>query len=169
MKHQLAIELTPAHVKYAVRKFFLKNARRPAVALVVLTALVVVLRIEDPKLGRFADLLTGFADLMTMVIVVFVLLILMLYFFALKQRLLRLKRYGGKVQYEFSEDSFRSKSGWASLEIKWEIFKSLSVYPLALELWSPETGFFTLPTEQTSDEIKEFLKRKVVSAGGKIS
>jgi hypothetical protein len=108
-------------------------------------------------------------NLLSMMILVFVLLIPMVYVLALKQRLVRLKRYGGKVQFEFSEDSFKSKSGWASLETKWEIFKSLSVYPKALLLSSPETGFFTFPTEQTSDEIKDFLKRKVVSVGGKIS
>jgi hypothetical protein len=31
-----------------------------------------------------------------------------------------------------------------------------------------KAGYLTLPTDQISDELKEFLKQKIVSVGGKI-
>jgi hypothetical protein len=61
--------------------------------------------------------------------------------------LARLKKFGGTVIYEFTEEVCKTKSGWASTEIKWEAFQALWIYPKVWMLFSKDMGYFTFPVD----------------------
>jgi hypothetical protein len=158
MNQQFTIQMNEEHIKYASRKFFFRHFRKSILLLTLLAALVFIFFIFGQQ----------FNWLMVGALVFLVSFLFMLYVRLTGKRLSLFRKYGGTINYEFSEDFFKSKSGWASLEMKWETFKAVWIYPKVWMLWSGEAGYFTFPVDQISNDIKEFLKQKIVSVGGKV-
>jgi hypothetical protein len=159
--YQFTIQLTEEHIKYAARRFCFKVCGKAVLALLLLTAIAFVLNACGQPFNRLADAVLGMVGFTAV-------LFFFLYVMLLKKRLSLFKKYGGTVNYEFSEELFKSKSGWASLEAKWEAFQAICVFPKTWMLTSRNIGYFTFPVDQTTDEAKEFLKQKIISVGGKI-
>jgi hypothetical protein len=72
------------------------------------------------------------------------------------------------VSYELSEEFMKAKSALGSVELKWESFKGIWIFPEVWLLMIDKANYMTLPADQISNEIKEFLKRKIISVGGKV-
>ena len=127
----------------------------------LLVAGFAVLRIVSGK----TDLLAG----IFLAIAVFGLgIIVVAYFQSRNYRLSQFRNAGNSVSYELSEEFFKAKSGMGSTELKWESFKALWIFQKVWLLVFDKNGYLTLPTDQISNEVKEFLKRKIISVGGKV-
>lgn len=83
-------------------------------------------------------------------------------------RLSQFRKTGQSVSYELSDDIFKAKSAMGTIELKWSSFKALWVFQKVWLLVFDKNGYVTLPTDQISDEIKEFLRKKIISTGGKV-
>jgi hypothetical protein len=90
------------------------------------------------------------------------------YFQGRKYALSQFRKTGNSVSYELSEEFFKAKSGMGSVELKWDSFKALWVFRKVWLLVFDKSGYLTLPADQISNEVKEFLKQKIVSVGGKV-
>ena len=161
MNHQFTVKVSETHVRCAVQKFFFSTIGKAIPGLFVLAALALALIIFGPQLGWLYGALVGGLSFC-------VILFFMLYAVLLEKRLVLLQKYGGVIDYQLSEELFKSKSGWALLETRWEIFQTVLVSPKIWLLYSKHIGYFVFPTEQTSDDVRDFLKRKIISVGGKI-
>ena len=159
MNHQFTIQFTEEHIKYASRKFFF----RAFLKTILLSCLSIGIIFAVCCGSRQWDWTIGVPIGMLAIMAVF----LFSFYIRMAQKpLARFKQYGGTIGYDFSEDSFKSKSGWASAEFKWEVFKAVWIFPKAWLLLSRDGGYFTFPVEQTSNEVREFLKQKISSVGG---
>jgi hypothetical protein len=159
--YQFTIQIAEEHIKYALSKFFFRNFKKTFLIFGVLGVLVVVMYLQAREVNGFIGAFLG--------LLVFSAIFLFFFYNALAKKLLaRLKKFGGTVNYEFTEDFCKTKSGWASTEIKWEAFHTIWIFPKVWMLVSRDMGYFTFPVEQISSEIREFLKRKIISVGGKI-
>jgi len=158
---QFTIQITEKHIKYASGKFFFRILKKAFLMLSVLMALVLFMYLEAHAVTGFIEVLLGILGFSAIFLFFF-------YFALLKQSLARFKKFGGKVDYEFTDDFCKAKSGWASTEIKWGAFHALWIYPMVWILFSRDVGYCTLPGDQISSEIREFLKQKIISVGGKI-
>ena len=161
MNYQFTIQVNETHIKNAVQKFFWATIGKAVPAMLVLAAVAIALAVFGREFGWLSGALVGIWVFCTI-------LFFFLYNVLLQKRLALFKRYGGAAQYEFSEDYFKSKSGWASLETKWESFQAVFVSPKIWMLNSAQIGYFVFPIEQISNDIKDFLKRKIISVGGKV-
>ena len=91
------------------------------------------------------------------------------YFQRLNHALSQLKMMGdGTVHYEVSDDRIKASSSLGSTEVKWKMFKALWIFPRVWLLMFDKAGYLTLPSEQMSEDVKEFLKRRIAAVGGKI-
>ena len=161
MNYQFTIQIAEEHIKYASSKFFFRNFKKAFLILGILGALIIVMYLQNRVIDGFIGGLMG----------IFAFFVLFLFFFynALQKKpLARLKKFGGTVNYELADEVCKIKSGWASTEIKWQAFQALWVYSKVWMLFSKDMGCFTFPVEQISNEVKEFLKQKIVSVGGKV-
>ena len=161
MIYQFTIQITEKHIKYALNKFFFRNFRKAFLMFGALGLLVLIMYLEAREITGFTELLLG-------LLVVSIIFSFFFYTALLKQLLARFKKFGGKNDYEFTEVFCKTKSNWASSEIKWEAFQELWIYPEVWMLFSKDVGYFTFPFDQISSEVREFLKQKIVSVGGKI-
>jgi YcxB-like protein len=161
MNHQFTIQFTEEHIKYACRKFFVRyvGIGLPIVCLLLMIALAQ--RLTSGKM----DILTG---CYLAIVVMGVGFFLSAYIQRRSYLLSQFRKTGNVVSYELSEEFFKAKSEMGSTELKWETFKGIWIFPKVWLLMFDKAGYLTLPVEQISDEIKESLKRKIVSVGGKI-
>ena len=161
MTYQFTIQLTEEHIKYALSKFFFRNLKKAFLILGALVMLVLIMYLNAREINGFIELLLGLLVIST--------IFLFFFYTALRKQLLdRFKKSGGTNEYEFTEEYCKTKSSLASTEIKWEAFQGLWIYPKAWMLFSRDVGYFTFPIDQISSEIREFLKQKIISVGGKI-
>jgi hypothetical protein len=161
MNYQFTIQFSEEQIKYAAKQFFFRRFRNTFLAIGILLLVAVTFFLQSREINGFVGILLGI--LLFMVATLF-----FVYVRLAEKPLARFKKYGGIVSYELSDDSFKSKSGWATAEIKWERFKAIWIFPKAWLLLSRDGGYFTFPIEQISNEIREFLKRKISSLGGLI-
>ena len=161
MNYQFTIQFTEEHIKYACGKYF---ARFVGIAFPIACLIVggsAVLRMVSGKM----DLLAG----MLLAIPLFGIAVMVsAYFQSRSSRLSQFRKTGKSVSYELSEEFFKAKSEMGSTELKWNSFKALWVFQKVWLLVFDKNGYLTLPTDQVSNEVKEFLKQKIVSVGGKI-
>ena len=161
MNYQFTIQFREEHIKYACRKYF---ARFVGIIFPVVCLLLAAFAILQMVSGK-ADWITG----MFMAIALFgVGIIVAAYFQNLKYRLSQFRKTGNSISYKLSEELFKAKSAMGSMELKWESFKALWIFQKVWLLVFDKSGYLTLPADQISNEAKEFLKRKIVSVGGKI-
>jgi hypothetical protein len=161
MTYQFTIQITEEHVKYAFRKFFFRNFRKAFFALGALGLLVLIMYLD-------AHVINGFIETLGGLLVVSIIFSFFFYNAMRKQLLARLKKFGGRDDCELTEDFCKTKGNLASTEIKWEAFQALWIYPKVWMLFSRDVGYLTFPVDQISSEIREFLKQKITSVGGKI-
>ena len=162
MSHQFTIQFTEGHIKYACRKFFVRYV---GIGFPIAWSLMVVVfaqRVASHK----ADILAGVC---VTVAVMSALFFLSIYVKRLAYSLTQFRKFGNKVSYELSEDFFRARSEMGSSELKWETFQGIWIFPKVWLLMYDKAGYLTLPVDQISQEVKKFLKRKMVSVGGKIT
>jgi hypothetical protein len=161
MNYQFTIQFSEEHIRYACRKFFARyiGIAFPAVCL----ALLVWggLRIAQGQRDLFAGVILSVAALGIIFVVA-------AYFQNCSYRLSQFRQTGNAVSYELSEELFKAKSGMGSTELNWESFKAIWVFQKVWLLMFDKAGYLTLPTDQVSNEVKEFLKQKIVSVGGKV-
>jgi hypothetical protein len=161
MNHQFTIQFSEEHIKYACRKFFARFVGIGFPVACLLVAAVAVFRMISGK----TDLLAGIFLTVAVVGVVFV---GTAYFQRRAHALSHFHQTGETVSYELSEEFFKAKSGLGSTEVKWESFKAIWTFPKVWLLMFDRANYLTLPADQISNDIKEFLKRKIISVGGKV-
>jgi len=161
MSHQFTIQFTEEHVKYACRKFFARFIGVGFPIACLLVAGVAILRMASGK----TDLLAGVFLTVAVVGMVFV---VAAYFQRRAHSLSHFRQTGETVSYELSEDFFKANSSLGSIEMKWESFKAIWTFPKVWLLMFDKANYLTLPADQISGDIKDFLKRKIISVGGKI-
>ena len=111
------------------------------------------------------DLISG---ILLAVVVLAVGILVSAYIHCRSYRLSQFRKTGNLVSYEFTEKYFKAKSEIGSSELKWEFFTGIWIFPKIWLLLIDKAGYVTLPVDQISDEIKDFLKHKIVSVGGVI-
>jgi hypothetical protein len=163
MTYKVTIQITEEHVRYAARKYFFKRFGTSTVllslgAVLLMASLLFDSRKVDWSAGVLIGMLgTGMAAYIA------------LYFGIPKKKVERLKQYGGTIIYEFSDDLFKVMYSLGSADIKWETFKEIWLFPKAWLLLPREGGgYYTFPTDQISGDISDFLKRRIMTAGGQI-
>jgi len=161
MNYQFTVQINEEHIKYASQKFFYKKILK-ATLLVALSIVLILLAFTSNQQWDWS------IGLPVVMIIFTAFFLFSLYSRLTQKRLSLFRKHGGKIDYEFSENSFKSHSGWATLETKWDVFKAIWIYPKVWMLWSGDIGYFTFPVEQVGEDIKKFLKQKIVSVGGKI-
>ena len=161
MNYQFTIQFSEEHIEYACRKFFVRyvGVAFPAVCLVcfVWGGMLVV-----------SDQQNFFAGVILTLATLGIVLVVAAYFQNRSDRLSQFRQTGNSVGYELSEEFFKAKSGMGSTELKWESFKAIWTFQKVWLLVFDRSGYLTLPTDQISNDIKEFLKRKIISVGGKV-
>lgn len=162
MTHQFTIKFNEEHIKYAVRKFFVRYLGIGFPVMFLLLALVLLQRITTHQTDWiFGSLLV--------VLVMGVVFFMAAYFQRLNSALAQLRKMeDGTVHYEVSDARIKASSPLGSTEVKWEMFKGLWIFPCVWLLMFERTGYLTLPSEQMSEEIKAFLKQRIAAVGGKI-
>ena len=161
MNYQFTIQFSEEHIKYACGKYF---ARFVGIVFPIVCLLVAGFAVARMVSGK-TDLLAG----VFLTIAVFGLGIIgVAYFQSRNYRLSQFRKTGNSVSYELSEEFFKAKSGMGSMELKWESFKAIWIFQKIWLLVFDKNGYLTLPTDQISNDIKEFLKQKIVSVGGKV-
>jgi ABC-type transport system involved in cytochrome bd biosynthesis fused ATPase/permease subunit len=161
MNYQFTIQFTEEHIKYACRKFFVRFVGIIFPVVCLLVATVAVLRMASGE----ADLLSGVFLTVAVLGMVFV---VAAYFQRCAHSLSHFRKTGKTVSYELSEELFKAKSDLGATEVKWEAFKAIWTFPKVWLLMFDKANYLTLPADQISSDIKEFLKRKIISVGGKI-
>jgi len=161
MSHQFTIQFTEEHIKYACRKFFVRYV---GIGLPVVGVLMVAAFVQRLSYGKI-DFLAGCClAVVAMGASVFIAAYLQRRSYSLSQ----FRKYGNTVSYELSEEFFKAKSEMGATELKWENFKGIWIFPKVWLLMFDKAGYLTLPVDQVSGEVKEFVKQKVISVGGKI-
>ena len=161
MNHQFTIQFTEEHIKYACCKFFVRFVGIVFPVVCLLVAAVAVLRMASGE----TDLLAGVFLTVAVVGMVFV---VVAYFQRRAHSLSHFRKTGKTVSYELTEELFKAKSDLGATEVKWEAFKAIWTFPKAWLLMFDKANYLTLPADQISGDIKEFLKRKILPVGGKI-
>jgi hypothetical protein len=70
------------------------------------------------------------------------------------------------VIYRFTPESVSVKSEMGETTVKWEVFERLTITPLhTLLVFSRRTGALTLPTDQISEEVFDFIIAQFRSRG----
>ena len=161
MNYHFTIQFSEEHIKYACGKYFVRFAGIVFPVICLLVAGLAVLRMISGK----TDLIAG---IFLAVSVIGLGIIAAAYLQSRNYRLSQFRKTGKSVSYELSDDFFKAKSEMGSTELKWNSFKALWIFQKVWLLVFDKSGYLTLPVDQSSDEVKEFLKRKIVSVGGKI-
>lgn len=161
MNYQFTIQFTEEHIKYACRKFFARFVGVGFPVACLLVAANAVLRMASGK----TDLLAG---VLLTVAVVGLIFVVAAYLQRRAYSLSHFRKTGATVSYELSEEFFKANSGLGSTEVKWESFRAIWTFQKVWLLMFDRANYLTLPTDQISNDIKEFLKRKIASVGGKI-
>ena len=162
MTHQFTIKFTEEHVKCASRRWFVRYIGVGIPIMLLLVAIVVAQRLISGQLdwifGAFLAVLGVWAGLFVTA-----------YFRRLNFSKGQLRKMDdGTVQYELSDERFKTSSSLGVMEAKWEIFKGLWIFPEVWLLMFDGAGFLTLPADQLNEEVKKFLKEKIAAVGGKI-
>jgi hypothetical protein len=161
MNYQFTIQFTEEHIKYACRKYFARFVGILFPIICLLVAGFAILRMTSGKPDLIAGILLAVAVIGLGVIAV-------AYFQNCNYRLSQFRKTGQFINYELSEESFKAKSEMGSTDLKWNSFKALWIFQKVWLLVFEKNGYLTLPTDQISNEVKEFLKQKIVSVGGKV-
>jgi hypothetical protein len=161
MGYQFTIQFNEQHIKYASHKFFFKRFSNSIMSASFIAVLIILLFV----MKRHVDWLTWLG---LGVLLVSSTSLISFYFRSTQRRLARLKKQGGTIDYELSEDFLKTKTSSASAEIKWDTFKAIWIFPKVWLLLARDGGYLTFPLDQISLEIREFLKRKISSVGGLI-
>jgi hypothetical protein len=161
MNYQFTIQFSEEHIKYACSKYFTRFVGIVFPVICLLVAGFAVARMVSGK----ADLLAG---IFLTIAVVGLGIIAAAYFQSHNYRLSQFGKTGNSVSYELSKDFFKAKSGMGSMELKWESFKAIWIFQKVWLLVFDKNGYLTLPTDQISGDVKEFLKQKIISVGGKV-
>jgi hypothetical protein len=161
MNYQFTIQFSEEHIKYACGKFFARfvGIGFPIVCLIVAAVAIVRMVSGEP------DLLAGIFLTISVLGIIF---IAVAYFQRRAHSLSHFRKTGKTVSYELSEEFFKAKSDLGSTEVKWESFKAIWTFPKVWLLMFDRANYLTLPVDQISNDVKEFLKRKIISVGGKI-
>jgi hypothetical protein len=159
---QFTIKFSEEHIRYAVRKFFVRYLGIGFPVMFLLLAVVLAQR-----------MLTGQTDWifgsLLVVLVMGVGIFVAAYFQRLSQAISQLKKMGdGTVRYEVSDDRIKASSEHGSTEVKWEMFKALWIFPRVWLLMFDKAGYLTLPADQMSEDVRNFLKQRIAAVGGKI-
>ena len=161
MNYQFTIQFTEEHIKYACRKFF---ARYIGFGLPVVCLLMIVALVQRIYSGK-PDMLAG---CYLAIVIIGSGFFLSAYLQRRSYLLSQFRKTGNSISYELSEEFFKAKSEMGSMELKWNSFKAIWVFPKVWLLMFDKAGYLTLPIEQVSNEVKEFLKQKIVSVGGNV-
>jgi YcxB-like protein len=160
--YQFNITFNEDHARYAVRKFF---QRYVGLGLPIVFALLTFALVQMFTTGR-TDWLFG---ALLVVLVVGAGSFVVAYFMRLNHAIGLLRKMGSPiVSYELTEERVKASSRLGTTEVKWEMFKELWIFPRAWLLLFDKTGYFTLPYDQLSEDVKAFLKQRVTTVGGKI-
>jgi hypothetical protein len=158
---QFTIQMTERHIRSAARKFFLRKFKKVFLLVGIWGALTLAVYQATREFNGLVGVMLG--------IFCFIALLSFFLYAALpKAPLARFAKYGGRVDYELTPEVCRTKSGWATAEMKWEVMQELLIYPEIWILSSRYAGYFTLPADQIGNDVKDFLKQKMNSVGGKI-
>jgi YcxB-like protein len=162
MNYQFTIQFTEEQIKYALHKMIV---RRFGIGFPIICLLLVIAFVEEFFVGQwdwFSGSLLGIAVVYSGRFVSN----------CMQRRSAALsgfKKMEGKViNYEFSDELFKAKSELGAVELKWEKFKALWIFPEVWLLLLRRGSYLPLPANQIDNDVKEFLKRKIVSIGGKI-
>jgi len=162
VSHQFTIKFTEEHIKYAVRKFFVRYLGIRFPVMFLLLAVVLAQRIIT---GQIDWLFGSLLAVLVMGVGIFV----AAYFQRLNHALVQLRTMGdGTVRYEVSDSLVKASSSLGSTEVKWEMFEALWIFPRVWLLMFDKAGYLTLPSEQMNEDIKSFLKQRIAAVGGKI-
>jgi hypothetical protein len=161
MNYQFTIQFGEEHIKYACSKYYIRFLGIKFLIACLLVTGCSIFLILSGKVDFPAGIFLA-------VPVIVLGIIAAAYFQNRNYRLSQLRKTGKSVSYEFSEDFFKTKSGMGSMEVKWNSFKSLWIFQKVWLLVFDKNGYLTLPSDQISNEVKEFLKQKIISVGGKI-
>src|ERR1700690_2531153 len=161
MNYQFTIRFSEGHIKYACRKFF---ARYIGIGFPIIWLLMMVFLVARMSSGKM-DMVVG---IYLAVLIGSLLIFAFAYFQRCSYLLSQFRKTGNLVNYELSDEFFKAKSNLGSTELKWEAFKAIWAFPKVWLLMFDKAGYLTLPTDQIDNEIKEFLKRKIISVVGKI-
>jgi hypothetical protein len=161
MNYQFTVQFSEEHIKYACDKYFARFVGFVFPVMCLLVAAFAVLRMVSGKADLFAGILLAVAVIGLGIIVA-------AYFQSRNYRLSQFRKTGNSVSYELSEEFFKAKSQMGATEMKWESFKSIWIFQKVWLLVFDKNGYLTFPVDQISNEVKEFLKRKIISVGGKV-
>jgi hypothetical protein len=89
------------------------------------------------------------------------------YFIYLNRSLEKFRRMDTpSAKFRFSDDriGIESDIGWT--ELSWKMIEKIWKYPSVWLVFIVKQGYFTLPTAEIDDELKEFISQKVKENGG---
>jgi hypothetical protein len=161
MSYQFTIYFDEEHIRYACRGFFVRYV---GIGLPIALLLMLLVAAQRLAAGRM-DWLAGCC---LTVPVLCAGIFLSAYLQRRAYLISQFRKIGNVVSYELSEELFKAKSDLGSTELKWKAFKGIWIFPKVWLLMFDKAGYLTLPTDQVSDEVKDFLKEKIVSVGGKV-
>ncbi|HXR04637.1 MAG TPA: YcxB family protein [Verrucomicrobiae bacterium] len=161
MNYQFTVQFSEEHIKYACGKYYARFVGFVFPVVCLLVAAFAVIRMVSGKADLFAGILLAVAVIGLGIIVA-------AYFQSRNYRLSQFRKTGNSVSYELSEEFFKAKSQMGSTEMKWKSFKAIWIFQKVWLLVFDKNGYLTLPVDQISNEVKEFLKRKIISVGGKV-
>ena len=91
------------------------------------------------------------------------------YFMRLNHAVGLLKKMGTPVvSYELTVERVKASSNLGTTEVKWEMFSELWIFPRVWLLLFDKANYLTLPSNQLSEEVKDFLKMRITAVGGRI-
>jgi hypothetical protein len=162
MNYQFTIQMSEEHINYAWRKIF---ARRFGIGFPIVCLLILITFVEHSFAGQwdwFSGSLLGIAIFYSGRFISS----------SMQRRtaqLSRLKKMKDNViNSEFSDELFKVKSEAGSAELKWETFKALWIFPQVWVLLHRKGTYLLLPIDKIGNDVKDFLKQKIISIGGKI-
>jgi hypothetical protein len=100
-------------------------------------------------------------------VLVFLIVVIGFSYFLRRNRISKLYAKGDslEVTYELNDENYTASSSYGSVKFDWSKFHSLWIFPECWLLFYQRNGYLTLPLDQLSSEIQEFIKKK---AQGKI-
>jgi hypothetical protein len=112
----------------------------------------------------FADLWNWFMSVVAAILLSTVAFVLFVYFARLRAAEGFFDKGGEPVvTFQFDENGVRTESDLGSVDMKWEAFDEILMFPDLWLLVYAKSGYMTLPLDQLTSECRDFIEMKVGS------
>lgn len=162
MRYETKISYDERIINTAVRRYWIRKHLGDAIMSVMVLMVGSYFFLVENARNWFVGLLIGAALLYTGVVYGI--------FLSLRAQARKTFRALGSpdATWAFSDDAIFCESSEGKSEIKWSMVKKLWQFKDVWLLFYANGAYSTLPAQPLSDELKEFIERKVAEAGGEV-